>query len=83
MVNQIPIPYKVFLRKFWIASNYGQLTMKEARLILSRTFRMDIHNDGTSRANCSKILKEMDENGFINLKACKYVELITPLEECC
>lgn len=71
--KKIPIPYKVILKRFWRCSEFGRLRTGKARVILIQIFRME-------KMNASRILKEMNEEGFVKLN-CQYIELNIPFEE--
>ncbi len=74
MSQQIPIPYKVILKRFWECSEFGKLKTSQARIILVQIFRM-------GDLNKNKILNEMKEKGYIELNNHKYLLILIPSQD--
>ncbi len=56
--EEIPIPYKVILKKLWNISKFGKLGRHQTRIILVKTFRV-------GKENVPGILDEMEDGGWI------------------
>ncbi|KKL63779.1 hypothetical protein LCGC14_2171680 [marine sediment metagenome] len=56
--REIPLPYKIILKRFWQDSEFGKIGVHVARLILSHIFRM-------GKENVFFMIREMKEAGFI------------------
>lgn len=72
--KEIPIPYKVILKRFWRNSDYGKLTTRKARIILVQIFRME-------KCNASLILDEMKCRGLIELDNHKFIRMNINIED--
>jgi len=72
--KEIPIPYKVILKRLWRCSDFGKVGTRKARIILVQIFRME-------RENVFDIIEEMNRHGFIELLNHKFIRLVVPLEE--
>lgn len=70
---QIPIPYQVILKRFWMKADYERVSTKKASILLVQIFRME-------KTNTWKILREMSELQLIEIENYS-IKIKIPLEK--
>lgn len=74
MNKEIPLIYKILLRKLWEKSDFGKLRFREARIILSTSFRL-------GKQNTIALLRVMKEEGYLECKSSQFVVVLVPLND--
>ena len=72
MQQNIPLVYKIILKRLWKKSEFGRLGMAQTKNILS-------HDCRVGKENTAIVLEDLRDRGYIELIHCKFVVLKTPL----
>lgn len=73
--KEIPIPYKVILKRFWKNADMdGKIPIRKAKIILSNIYRME-------KENISNIIVEMRCQGFIQDCNHLFFKLAVPYDQ--
>ncbi len=72
MEEEIPLIYKIILKRLWEKSEFGRLGMAQTKNILS-------HDCRVGKQNTKIVLEDLKTRGYIELIHCKFVVLKTPL----
>ncbi len=74
MEKQIPLVYKVLLRKFWSDSEFGKLGFRQARIILNYQFRL-------GKQNSVNILKAMQQEEYLQFRGPHTIKILVPIKD--
>ena len=72
MEREIPLIYKIILKRLWGRSEFGKLGMAQAKNILS-------HDCRVGKDNTARVLQDLKDRDYIELIHCKFVVLKIPL----
>lgn len=74
MKEEIPLVYKIILKRLWEKSEFGRLGMGQTKNILSHDCRVGKHNT-------KMVLDDLRDRGYVELIHCKFVILKIPLND--
>ncbi len=74
MEKQIPLAYRIILKRLWAKSEFGRLGLHQAKVVLS-------HDCRVGKENIFEVLKDLESREYVQIITCKAVVIKIPIKD--